>query len=441
LNPGARPADVESMSLRTRLGLAAALPAVAVAGTLALPLGEDERAVLAACVVLVAVVAALLLARWFGARLAELTAAARRLANGDFGNGAPGGGGAELAELGAALHDASERLGRRVSAAERRRSALEAGVRRIGEALEREADRGVLASATVQAALSACRAEAARAHCTPLGGFGTQTAGAVDGPLEQAMQAAEARAGSQASAHASVAGAHAVAVAMRSVLGAAAGERLGVVSVARAGRWFSREEEELLGHLAGVAVAGIQNLDMHEAVAREAVRDGLTGLANERALRSALEREVERARRLGTPLALLSLEVDGSDGSPAGRPEDEVLRAVARVVRDLSREVDVAARLGGRRLAVAMPATGVRGAVRLAERMRLAVARLRLERNGGSPAGITASFGVAALPEDAEDGEALLAASGAALGRAARSGRNRVERAATGPPRDPGTAG
>jgi diguanylate cyclase (GGDEF)-like protein len=428
------------MSLRMRLGLAVALPAVAVAGALVAPLGDGERAALAAGLVLAAVAVSVLVARWLAARLAELAAAARRLADGDFGNGAPAGGGGELAELGAALHDASERLGRRVAGAERRRSGLEAGMRRIGEALERGADRDALVGATVQAAVSACRAEAARAGSTPLGGFGAHTAGTVDGPLEQAMQAAEARAGSHASAHASVAGAHAVAVAMRSVLGAAAGERLGAMSVARTGRWFSREEEELLGHLAAVAVAGIQNLDMHEAVARGGVRDGLTGLANERALRSALDREMERARRLGTPLALLSLEVDGSNGSPARRPDDEVLRAVAGVVRDLSREVDVPARLGGRRLAVAMPATDVRGAVRLAERMRLAIARLRLERNGGSPAGITASFGVAVLPEDAEDCETLLAASAAALRQAARSGRNRVERARMGERRGPGSA-
>jgi diguanylate cyclase (GGDEF)-like protein len=79
---------------------------------------------------------------------------------------------------------------------------------------------------------------------------------------------------------------------------------------------------------------------------------------------------------------------------------------------------------------VVLPQTDAEGAAQRAERMREAVERLRIPRVGGGEAlHVTASFGVAAVPESAFDEEELVAAADAALYRAKRGGKNRVERA------------
>jgi diguanylate cyclase (GGDEF)-like protein len=107
-----------------------------------------------------------------------------------------------------------------------------------------------------------------------------------------------------------------------------------------------------------------------------------------------------------------------------------VLASVASVLRDFSRDIDAPARYGGEELAVILPQTEAEGAARLAERMREAVERLSIPRVGDAGyLQVTASFGVAAVPENALDEEELVAAADAALYRAKRGGKNRVERA------------
>jgi diguanylate cyclase (GGDEF)-like protein len=109
---------------------------------------------------------------------------------------------------------------------------------------------------------------------------------------------------------------------------------------------------------------------------------------------------------------------------------DQVLVQVARVLRDLSRDIDEPARYGGEELAVITPETDSAGAAQLAERMREAIERMRIPRlDGQGDMSITASFGVASLPDTASDKASLIAAADAALYRAKRSGKNRVERA------------
>jgi diguanylate cyclase (GGDEF)-like protein len=107
-----------------------------------------------------------------------------------------------------------------------------------------------------------------------------------------------------------------------------------------------------------------------------------------------------------------------------------VLARVADVLREFSRDIDVPARYGGDELAVILPQTDSTGATQLAERMREALERLEVPvLNGGAPLRLGGSFGVAALPESASDKDELIAAADAALYRAKRSGRRRVERA------------
>jgi diguanylate cyclase (GGDEF)-like protein len=226
-------------------------------------------------------------------------------------------------------------------------------------------------------------------------------------------------------------GVHALSIGLRSLVDGP--EYLGTISIARHGKAFTREEEELLEYLAGQAVVSIENASLHEAVERQAVTDELTGLANVRAFLVTLDRELERSRRFETPLALVMVDLDDFkrvNDNYGHQQGDEVLAQVAAVVRDVSRELDTAARYGGEELAVVLPQTDAAGAEFLAERMRAAIESLPVRRvDGQGSLSVTASLGVAAVPESGFDRAALIAAADAALYAAKRAGKNRVERA------------
>jgi diguanylate cyclase (GGDEF)-like protein len=109
---------------------------------------------------------------------------------------------------------------------------------------------------------------------------------------------------------------------------------------------------------------------------------------------------------------------------------DLVLKDVARVLTELSRDIDTPARYGGEEMAVVLPQTDAEGAHELADRMRSAIESLEVERLDGQGAmKITASFGVASLPSTAVERDDLIAAADAALYKAKRNGKNRVEQA------------
>ena len=176
-------------------------------------------------------------------------------------------------------------------------------------------------------------------------------------------------------------------------------EVVGVVSVARNGP-FTAGDRELFSYLAGQVARSMENVELHETTARRSVTDELTGLSNRRAFDDALAAEVERAKRFGNDLGLVLIDIDDfkrvndTYGHPQG---DVVLREVARVLRESSREVDHPARYGGEELAAVLPGTDLEGAFNRAERVREQIAELRIPRlDGGGTLTITVSCGVAA---------------------------------------------
>ena len=124
----------------------------------------------------------------------------------------------------------------------------------------------------------------------------------------------------------------------------------------RASRPFTDGERELFGYLAGQAAVSLENVDLHETVERQAVTDELTGLFNHRRFQEVLAAEVERARSASTSaLGLVMLDIDNFkrvNDTYGHQQGDLVLREVARVLRDTSREIDEPARYGGEELAV-----------------------------------------------------------------------------------------
>jgi diguanylate cyclase (GGDEF)-like protein len=176
----------------------------------------------------------------------------------------------------------------------------------------------------------------------------------------------------------------------------------------------------------------IENVGLHEAVQRQAVTDELTGLFNHRRFQEALVSEAERAKRFGHSVALVMLDLDDFkhvNDSYGHQQGDVVLAAVARVLRASSREIDAPARYGGEELAVVLPETDLEGAFRLAERVRLGIEALEFPMPDGGLLRVTASLGVAAIPETASAPRELLAAADAALYEAKRAGRNKTVRA------------
>jgi diguanylate cyclase (GGDEF)-like protein len=107
---------------------------------------------------------------------------------------------------------------------------------------------------------------------------------------------------------------------------------------------------------------------------------------------------------------------------------DVVLRHVSRIVRENSRDADCPARYGGEEMALILPHTDLEGSHAIAERVRTAIAALRISRlDGQGTLRITASVGVAASSEGLKDG--LISDADAALYEAKRGGKNRTVRA------------
>ena len=125
-----------------------------------------------------------------------------------------------------------------------------------------------------------------------------------------------------------------------------------------------------------------------------AFTDHLTGLANRRRFERQLEREVGRVERFAHPFSLLMIDIDmfknlnDSFGHDAG---DDAIRRISRVLREGTRGIDLAARIGGEEFAVLLVETTREAGMEVAERLRAAISTLELPRAGH----ITASFGVA----------------------------------------------
>lgn len=189
---------------------------------------------------------------------------------------------------------------------------------------------------------------------------------------------------------------------------------------------FTQAHQDLLSALAGQAAAAFDNARLFAEVRRLATTDGLTGACNRRHFTVLATAQLDVARRNHRPLVVMMLDIDhfkrvnDSYGHAVG---DEVIRAVAQVLRRQVRSPDVFGRYGGEEFAVVQ--SEVHGdPLEIAERLRAAVAAVAVP-GPDQPIRVTVSIGVAELKPD-DDLDTLLVRADRALYEAKGAGRNRV---------------
>jgi diguanylate cyclase (GGDEF)-like protein len=203
-----------------------------------------------------------------------------------------------------------------------------------------------------------------------------------------------------------------------------------VVTRAGAERGYTEVERRIADLLTAQIAIALQNADLHARVAESALRDPLTGLLNRRFFDEAVETAHANARRAGSELSLIVLDLDhfsavnNEHGHAVG---DTVLRRVALAIKRSVRDGDVVVRYGGEEFVVIAPATDGEGAVTAAERIRAAVAEATATPVDGRLIPLTISAGVASLVDE-RDGRSLFRAADSALLAAKRGGRDRVSR-------------
>jgi diguanylate cyclase (GGDEF)-like protein len=212
---------------------------------------------------------------------------------------------------------------------------------------------------------------------------------------------------------------------------AAQGKALGVLSVTSdgQGRGLPEATQRLAEAVAAQLGLGLANVQLREVLRQQSIHDPLTGLFNRRYMEETLEREIHRARRNGSPMSLLMLDVDSfkqQNDAYGHEGGDAVLRGLGDLLRRSLRKEDIACRYGGEEFVLVLPDASLQAAARRAEQMRVAVERLRIPYRDRVIGPVTVSIGVSAFPEHGPDGAALLRAADGALYAAKRAGRDRV---------------
>jgi len=205
------------------------------------------------------------------------------------------------------------------------------------------------------------------------------------------------------------------------------GRRLGAVEVIRSpeGLPFRPADLATLKLVARHLVLSLRNSGLYRQLTQLAITDGLTGAYNFRYFQDRLEADVERASRYGRPLSLLMMDLNNfkSYNDRFGHQKGDIaLQAVASIIQQTVRRIDLVARYGGDEFAVILPETTAFQASASGTRIALAV-RDRIA--SGSPEAalepLSVSIGISSIPDLASNKDELIEQADEALYRAKRS--------------------
>jgi diguanylate cyclase (GGDEF)-like protein/putative nucleotidyltransferase with HDIG domain len=175
---------------------------------------------------------------------------------------------------------------------------------------------------------------------------------------------------------------------------------------------YTEDHRRVLDQVAHQAASVVHNALVFERTQEQAFKDGLTGLANPRALQFQVARELGRARRTAAQFSLILLDLDDFKiindeyGHLSG---DRALQEVAKVLQQTTRPYDTCIRYGGDEFVVLLSSCGRPEAEERRRRLQEAVAAISLHAEDGREIALRVSAGASVFPEDGETYERLLA--------------------------------
>ena len=174
---------------------------------------------------------------------------------------------------------------------------------------------------------------------------------------------------------------------------------------------FTAYDEKLLADTACLIALALERIYLYQKIEEVSITDDLTGLYNVRYLNQSIDVEIERSRRYGVIFSLIFMDIDNLKkvndraGHLAG---SKVLIETARLLKGNLRRIDIVIKYGGDEFVIILPQTSREVGFLIAERLRKLIEENVFLKGEGGPLKITASFGVASFPDNANDKEELL---------------------------------
>jgi diguanylate cyclase (GGDEF)-like protein len=195
------------------------------------------------------------------------------------------------------------------------------------------------------------------------------------------------------------------------------------------GESFTKEDLDLLMRLVDQTAIAIERVLLYQKMEELALTDDLTKLFNTRYLNRTIEIEIQRSKRYNTSVSLIFMDIDyfkhinDNYGHLIG---SKVLVEIGQILLKSLRSIDIVARYGGDEFVIVLPQTPPSAAKQIAERMRKAVESNVFLKKEGYSLRMTASFGVAAYPENAKSKDDLIRLADEAMYRVKYQTRNAV---------------